>query len=115
MSRRAGDPCHGPNAPCPGRAAGLDWWGRSVGPGLRRRIKPRVGPVDLDLRRRKNRQDWRNVNWLRLALEVRRRESQIFRGLLDVHSRYGLPDRRTAMRSVVSKAPAISLPPSPLR
>jgi hypothetical protein len=40
---------------------------------------------------------------------------QSFRGLLDVHSRYGLPDHRTTKRSVVSKASAISSPPSPLR
>jgi hypothetical protein len=38
-----------------------------------------------------------------------------FRGLLSVHSRYGLPARGTAWRSFASKASAISLPPSPLR
>ena len=40
---------------------------------------------------------------------------ETFRGLLGVHSRYGLPARRTAKRSVVSKAPTASLPPPPLR
>ena len=38
-----------------------------------------------------------------------------FRGLFGVHSRYGLPARGTAKRSFPSKAPAISLPPPPLR
>jgi hypothetical protein len=38
-----------------------------------------------------------------------------FRGLLGVHSRYGLPTRGTALRSFPSKAPAMLLPPSPLR
>src|SRR5262249_58116283 len=45
-----------------------------------------------------------------------RRPHWTFRGLLDVHSRYGLPARRTARgRTFVSKAPTASLPPPPLR
>jgi hypothetical protein len=39
----------------------------------------------------------------------------VFRGLLGVHARYGLPARGTAFRSFPSKASAISLPPPPLR
>jgi len=38
-----------------------------------------------------------------------------FRGLLSVHSRYGLPARGVAKRPFPSKAPAASLPPPPLR
>jgi hypothetical protein len=38
-----------------------------------------------------------------------------FRGLLSVHSRYGLPARGVAKRPFPSKAPAVSLPPPPLR
>jgi hypothetical protein len=38
-----------------------------------------------------------------------------FRGLLSVHSRYGLHARRVAMRPSTSKAPTASLPPLPLR
>ena len=40
---------------------------------------------------------------------------QVFRGLLGVHSRSGLPARRVAKRPCPSKAPAASLPPLPLR
>src|SRR5260370_21818763 len=40
---------------------------------------------------------------------------QTFRGLLSVHSRYGLSARGTASRSFPSKASTISLPPSSLR
>jgi hypothetical protein len=36
-------------------------------------------------------------------------------GLLGVHSRYGLPARGAAERPFPSKAPAVSLPPPPLR
>src|SRR5262249_60591755 len=39
----------------------------------------------------------------------------LFRGLLSVHSRYGLPARGIASRSFPSEAPAASLPPPPLR
>src|SRR5207245_11353134 len=39
----------------------------------------------------------------------------LFRGLLGVHSRYGLPARGTAKRSFPSEASAVSLPPLPLR
>src|SRR5207244_12680379 len=39
----------------------------------------------------------------------------LFRGLLSVHSRYGLHARRVAKRPSTSKAPAASLPPLPLR
>jgi hypothetical protein len=39
----------------------------------------------------------------------------LFRGLLGVHSRYGLPARGTAERSFASEASAVSLPPLPLR
>src|SRR4029077_11038602 len=38
-----------------------------------------------------------------------------FRGLLGVHSRYGLPARGAAWRPCASKASAVSLPPLPLR
>ena len=38
-----------------------------------------------------------------------------FRGLLSVHSRYGLSARGVAKRPFPSKAPAASLPPPPLR
>jgi hypothetical protein len=38
-----------------------------------------------------------------------------FRGLLSVHSRYGLPARGVAKRPFSSKAPTVSLPPPPLR
>jgi hypothetical protein len=38
-----------------------------------------------------------------------------FRGLLGVHSRYGLPARGAAWRPFASKASAVSLPPLPLR
>jgi hypothetical protein len=38
-----------------------------------------------------------------------------FRGLLSVHSRYGLPARGIAKRSFPSRAPAASLTPPPLR
>src|ERR1700693_5794363 len=38
-----------------------------------------------------------------------------FRGLLSVHSRYGLHARRVAKRPSTSKAPTASLPPLPLR
>ena len=38
-----------------------------------------------------------------------------FRGLLGVHSRYGLPARGVAKRPFPSKAPTASLPPPPLR
>src|SRR6266852_4146318 len=38
-----------------------------------------------------------------------------FRGLLSVHSRYGLHARRVAMRPFPSKAPTASLPPLPFR
>src|SRR5438552_9000538 len=38
-----------------------------------------------------------------------------FRGLLSVHSRYGLPARGTAERSCSPKASTMQLPPSPLR
>jgi hypothetical protein len=38
-----------------------------------------------------------------------------FRGLLSVHSRYGLPARGVAKRPFPSKAPTVSLPPPPLR
>src|SRR6202171_462680 len=40
---------------------------------------------------------------------------QSFRGLLGVHSRYGLPARGIAYRSFPSEASAASLPPLPLR
>jgi len=39
----------------------------------------------------------------------------LFRGLLSVHSRYGLHARRVAKRPSTSKAPAASLPPLPFR
>ena len=38
-----------------------------------------------------------------------------FRGLLSVHSRYGLHARGVAKRPFTSKAPTASLPPLPLR
>src|ERR1039457_7055168 len=38
-----------------------------------------------------------------------------FRGLLSVHSCYGLHARRVAKRPSISKAPTASLPPLPLR
>src|SRR5271157_2633756 len=38
-----------------------------------------------------------------------------FRGLLSVHSRYGLHARRVAKRPSTPKAPTASLPPLPLR
>ena len=38
-----------------------------------------------------------------------------FRGLLSVHSRYGLHARGVAMRPFTSKAPTASLPPPPFR
>jgi hypothetical protein len=45
-----------------------------------------------------------------------RRPHPPFRGLLDVHSRYGLPARRAArIRAFLSKTPTVSLPPPPLR
>jgi hypothetical protein len=39
----------------------------------------------------------------------------LFRGLLSVHSRYGLLAHRVAMRPSTSKAPTASLPPPPFR
>src|ERR1700730_12191657 len=39
----------------------------------------------------------------------------MFRGLLGVHSRYGLPARGVPEGPFASKAPAVLLPPLPLR
>jgi hypothetical protein len=45
-----------------------------------------------------------------------RRPHWTFRGLLDVHSRYGLPARCVAQSDTsFSKAPTVSFPPPPLR
>jgi hypothetical protein len=41
--------------------------------------------------------------------------SSLFRGLLGVHSRYGLHTRGVAERPFPSEAPVVSLPPRPLR
>ena len=46
---------------------------------------------------------------------VGRLPHRYFRGLLDIHFRYGLPVRGTAMQSFPSKAPTVSFPPPPLQ
>jgi len=58
---------------------------------------------------------WAGVPPPPLGLPVLRPSHEKFRGLLSVHSRYGLPARGTAWRSLASKASALSLPPAPLR
>jgi len=47
--------------------------------------------------------------------QVGRLPHRVFRGLLSVHSRYGLLARRVALRPSTPKASAASLPPQPLR